>query len=291
MEARLAEAAADGKEEAGRAEAQAEAGTTSRRTVRQGRALPGAAPTANLLKRRGIALGADEAGSDRKKLRLRTGAAERDWDGGFGFSERFRRRDGTSGGFGLCGMPELFEAAAGEEASVSLPNPPGTAAGLPGVNGRLPRECGLPLDRRRPGDAKASAGACEGLLESASGVRPVSDGGKPREARAASAASPDGSGRRRGGSRSRSGSPDGKGRRFGAAPDPPRGSNGLRPAREPPAQRDAAPAGGPWSWDSGGRWQHRPPLRIRLQVVLGAGRGASATARPQGSQFDPEAAA
>jgi hypothetical protein len=46
---------------------------------------------------------------------------------------------------------------------------------------------------------------------------------------------------------------------------------GHAPDRKPPAQRDAAPAGGPWSWDSGGRWQHRPPSWFRLQVVLGAG--------------------
>jgi hypothetical protein len=152
-----------------------------------------------------------------------------------------------------------------------LPNPPGTAAGLPDVNGRLPRNSGLPLDRGRPGGTTASAGSAEGLLESACGACPAATEGNPERL--------SGFGRfaRRVRKKERGlmlaiRRPDGEGRRFGAAPDPPRGSNGQAPVCKPPAQRDAAPAGGPWSWDSGGRWQHRPPLRIRLQLVLGAGR-------------------
>lgn len=169
-------------------------------------------------------------------------------------------------------MPELFEAAAGEEASVSLPNPPGTAAGLPGVNGRLPRNQRLAAGSREARKREGFGPNAERLLESASEVRPASDGGKPRKG-----ASGFGRFARRVRKKERGLTLPIRKPGWGRAAlrrrsRPTNGDRtGLAPAREPPAQRDAAPAGGPWSWDSGGRWRHRPPLRFWLQVVLGAG--------------------
>jgi hypothetical protein len=44
---------------------------------------------------------------------------------------------------------------------------------------------------------------------------------------------------------------------------------------EPPAQRDAAPAGVARSWDSGGWWRHQPPLRSE-RFFATSGRAAAA---------------
>jgi hypothetical protein len=114
------------------------------------------------------------------ELRLRKGAAERDW--------RWRLRpplEGSGKGRRMRGlrplrMPSFSKRRRERGFRLPLPNPPGTAAGLPGVNGRLPRERGLPRDRRRPGSAKASAPAWKGSWKAQAGFARRATEGKPR---------------------------------------------------------------------------------------------------------------
>jgi hypothetical protein len=82
-------------------------------------------------------------------------------------------------GLRLSRMPSFSKRQRERKLRLSIPNPPGTAAGLPGVNGRLPRNRGLPRDRRRPGSAKVSAGARKGSWKAQAGLAPPATEGNP----------------------------------------------------------------------------------------------------------------